>query len=143
MARAKAAAAAAAFVALVAMVGAATYVAARDEPPPAPTTTTTTTTVPTTDEVAVAIATALSEGLDVPLESTEARCVAEGLLAQLGQARLEGMADAGVVVLTEAERAGLVRTIVQCVPPEKAAALLSTTPTTTIVVELPDEGTDP
>lgn len=146
MPRAKAAATAAALVALMALVGAAAFATARDEPPVATTSTstsTTTTSPPTSEEVTLAIATALSEGLDVPLEDTEARCVADGMLTQLGRARLEAMAGDAVEELTEAERAELVRTVVLCVPPEKAAALLSSVPSTTIVVELPDEGTDP
>ena len=139
MVRAKEAATAAAFAVLVGVVGAAAFVAARDEPNPPPPTTTTTTT-PTADDLALAIATALSDGLDVPLDDTEARCVADGVLAQLGPARLEALTSAGPVTPSAKEQAALVRTVVGCVPPDKAAALLGTFPSTTLVAELPDEG---
>ncbi|MEQ1788753.1 MAG: hypothetical protein ABL966_17010 [Acidimicrobiales bacterium] len=142
MLRAKAAASVAAFVAVVAVVGTFTYVTARDEPSPA-TTTTTTTRAPTAEEVADAVASALSDGLGVALVDTEARCVALGLLGTVGQDRLEELADTGggeVTDLTAEEQDSLVRTIVLCVPSDKAAGLLSPGPTTTIVVQLPDEG---
>lgn|GEM_PF-5627189 len=139
MPQAKAAAAAAAFVALGA-AGAIAFVAARDDPSPPPPTTTTATTIPTADALALAIATSLSDGLDVPLISTEARCVADGLLAQLGPARLAALTTTGPVTPSAEEQAALVRTVVGCVPPDKAAILLSSTSSTPIVVELPDEG---
>lgn len=144
MTRAKGAATAAAFVALLAMVGVGTFVAAQDEPAaaPPPTTTTTTTAPPTTDDIALAIAASLSTGLEVPLTAPEARCVADGLVTALGPARLEALADGGPGV-EAAEQAQLVRTIVVCVPPEKAASLLSSSPSTTVVVELPGEVTEP
>ena len=141
MARGKAAVTAAAFVALVGVVGAAGYLVARDEPAPATTTTTTTTPPPTPEEVAMGIEVALREGLDVELDASEARCVTEGLLDLLGQERLETI-DGNGSALTEAERGELVRMVVLCIPPEKAAVLLTPAPTTTVAVELPDEGTD-
>lgn len=142
MVRAKAAATVAAFVAVVAVVGTFTYVTARDEPSPT-TTTTTTTRPPTAEEVADAVASALSDGLGVALVDTEAHCVALGLLGTVGQERLEELADSGggeVSDLTAEEQEELVRAVVLCVPPDKAAGLLSTGSTTTIVVQLPDEG---
>lgn len=142
---AKAAATAVAFVALVALAGVAAFVAARDEPPPPPpstTTTTTSTTTPTADDLALAIASSLSDGLDVALTGPEARCVADGLVAVLGPARLEALAATGAGV-EAAEQAELVRAVVVCVPPEKAAAMLSSNPSTTVVVELPGEVTEP
>ncbi|MEO7570951.1 MAG: hypothetical protein ABIX10_00805 [Acidimicrobiales bacterium] len=145
MIRAKAAAKAAASVALVAMVGVGAFVAARDEPraAPPPTTTTTTTTAPTTtDDLALAIAASLSTGLDVPLTVPEARCVADGLVTALGPARLEALAAGGTGV-DAAEQTQLVRAVVVCVPPEKAASLLGSNPSTTVVVELPGEVTEP
>ena len=52
--------------------------------------------------------------------------MAGGVLERLGQARLEAMAGATATVeaLSEDERAGLVRAIVVCVPPEKAETML-------------------
>lgn len=125
------------------MVGALTYDIVRDEPP-RPTTTTTTTRPPTADEVSEAIVAALGDGLDVTLDAMQTRCITNGLLAELGHERLVTMADAGVVEqLSSGEQEALVRAVVLCLPPDKAALLLSRGPTTTIVVELPDEGTDP
>lgn len=146
MIRAKVAAAAAAFVGLVVGVGAGAYEVVSDDRPPPPsstTSTTSTTRAPTGDEIAEIIAGALSEDLDVALAGTEARCVADGLLGRVGLARLQAMAEGSVESLTEDEQMALVRTVVQCLPPEKAAALLGSASTTTVVVRLPDEGTDP
>jgi hypothetical protein len=138
---AKAAATAAAFIAVLGAVGAAAYATAKDDPPP---TTTTTTTVrpPTSEEVAEAVTVALSEGLEVPLERSEAACVAGGLMARLGIDRLEAMAadQASIDDLTDDEHDGLVRAVVLCVPPEKAEAMLSTKPPPPAVDGLPDEG---
>jgi hypothetical protein len=127
-------------VALVAVIGTLAYVGARDEVEPA-TTTTSTSVPPTDEEVAHAITDALAVGLDVPLAAAEARCVADGLLTVLGQPRLEAMAEAagGVDDLSDAERTELVRTMVLCLPEEKAAALLGTPTTMTTVAQLPDE----
>ncbi len=130
----------AAFVALMGAAGAIAFVATRHDPSPPPPTTTTATTIPTADALAMAIATSLSDGLDVPLISTEARCVADGLLAQLGPARLGALTTAGAVTPSAEEQAGLVRTVVGCVPPDKAAVLLGSTSSIPIVVKLPDEG---
>ena len=145
MARLKAAAPAAAFVALLAVIGAITFTAARDEPPPPTTTTTTTIRDATQEEVAAALTLALSRDLEVPLDATEAACVANGLITLLGLDRLESMAaeQAGVDDLSDSERAGLVRAVVLCVPPEKAEAMLSTKPPPPAVDALPDEGTEP
>jgi len=142
---AKAAATAAAFFALVVVVAAGAFVAARDDRP-APTTTTTTTTTSTTaattvDDLARAIASSLGDGLDVPLTSTEARCVADGLVSLLGLTRSEALA-AEASTVSDDERSALVRTVVGCLPPDKAAALLGSNPSTTVVAELPGEGTD-
>ena len=142
MRRVKAAASAAAFVAVLVGVGAVTYVSARDDPAPPTTTTTSTMRPPTGAEIAEAITAALSQGLDVPLEPTEATCVAGGLITVLEPARLEEMADAGagVEALTDEEHDALVRAVVGCVPPEKAEAMLSTKPPPPTVGGLPDEG---
>ena len=145
MARLKTAAPAAGFVALLAVIGAFTFTAAQDDPPPPTTTTTTTIRDATEEEVATALALALSRDLEVPLNAMEAACVAGGVLERLGQARLEAMAGATATVeaLSEDERAGLVRAIVVCVPPEKAETMLSTKPPPPPVDALPDEGTEP
>jgi len=141
---AKPAATAAGFFALVVFVAAGAFVAARDDRP-APTTTTTTTTsttaATTVDDLARAIASSLGDGLDAPLTSTEARCVADRLVSLLGLTRSEALA-AEASTVTDDERSALVRTVVDCLPPDKAAALLSSNPSTTAVVELPGEGTD-
>lgn len=149
MTRAKAAAAAVAFVAVLAVIGTVTYASVRDEPAPTTTTTTTSTSTtvraPTGDEVASAITDALSQGLEVPLTSIEAACVAGGMVQGLGQERLEEMAAAGAGVddLTAEEHDRLVRAIVGCVAPETAEALLSTKPPPPTVEGLPDEDVDP
>ena len=148
MGRLRAAVPGAALLTLVIVVGTLTYFAARDEPdPPLPptTTTTTTTAAPGAEEIAAAVADGLAEGLEVPLSPSEARCVADDLLALLGQPRLEALAGAEAAAddLNEGERDELVRTIVLCVPPQKASALLSTNTTNSAFAELPGEGDGP
>jgi hypothetical protein len=146
VARLRAAAPAAAFVALLGAIGAIAFVAAGDDdPPPSTTTTTTTVRAATPDEVAEALTVALSRDLEVPLDGMEAACVAGGVLEQLGQDRLEELADAAATVdaLSAEEQEGLVRAVVVCVPPEKAEALLSTKPPPPTVGGLPDEGGQP
>jgi len=123
------------------VAGTLAYVSARDDRDP-PSTTTTTTSPLTAEAVVAAVADALAAGLEAPLTPDEARCVADGLLAALGQPRLEALAaDEGTVAdLSPADRDALVRTVVGCLPEEKAAALLGSGSTTTIVAQLPDEG---
>ncbi len=139
MAAARAAAPAAALVVLAVAAGSAAFAVVREDPPPPTTTTTTTTTIPVDQQLAAAIVTTLQRDLAVPLTDIEARCVAEGLVAQVSLPRLEELSG-NVAALTEAERSGFVRTVVGCVTEEKAAALLQSAPSTTIVVQLPDEG---
>jgi hypothetical protein len=137
----KAAATVAAFIVVLVAAGAVAYTATDDEPP-ATTTTTTTVRAPTGEETAEAITAALSRGLEVPLDATEAACVTDGLLTVVGLDRLEELTAAGADAddLTEAEREELVRSVVLCVPPEKAEAMLNTKPPPPPVGELPDEG---
>jgi hypothetical protein len=89
-----------------------------------------------------AVADALASGLKAPLTRDEARCVADGLVDALGQPRLEALAadDGAGAALRPTEHDALVRTVVACLPEEKAAALLGSGSTTTIVAQLPDEG---
>jgi DNA-directed RNA polymerase specialized sigma24 family protein len=142
--RARAAATVAALLALVGLVGSAVFLAAREDSPPPPTTTTTSSTTTTTitdDEVAEAIADALQEGLPVALSDLEAGCIAGSLLDVVDVEQLErlvGHADP-LTSLPEPERALLVRVVVECVPPAKAAALLGSPTTTSPPAELPDE----
>jgi hypothetical protein len=138
------AATAAAFVVVLGTVATVTYVTVREDPPPPTTTTTTTSRAPTAEEVAEAVTTALSRGLDVRLDAAEAACVGGGLIELVGPPRLEEMATtgAGVEDLDEVESAGLIRIVVQCVPPAKAEALLSTEPPPPTIAGLPDEGAD-
>ena len=141
--RAKAAASAAAFVALVAVAGAGAFVVARDEPePPATTTSSTTSTTVPDARVADALATALADGLDVPLSEEQSRCLGEALLTTVGRGRLEALAggDDPISSLPEADRSALVRDVVTCVGPDSAAALLGASTTTTGPVAFPDAG---
>lgn len=142
----KAAATAATFTALVVGVGGAAFLLSSEDrsSPPAATTTSTTQGPPTDAELAAAIANGLADGLEVPLTSFQAGCVAGAFLTTVGDDAVEALASgpAPLDTLTEAQRADIVRGIVACVPPEVAAALLGT-PTTVITVApaLPDEGT--
>jgi hypothetical protein len=136
----RAAVSTAALIALVAVVGTVAYVSARDDHDP-PGSTTTTSSPLTSEAVVAAVADALASGLEAPLTPDEARCVADGLVAALGQSRLEALAAAGDEgELDQTDRDALVRTVVRCLPEEKAAALLGSGSTTTIVAQLPDEG---
>jgi hypothetical protein len=143
-ARARVAGTAVALVALAALVGTIVFVLVRDDteaPPPSTTTTTTTTTVPVSDLVAEAVADALRRDLTVPIGDVEATCIAAALVEVLAPERLEQLLEQAepLTGLTEPERSGLVRGVVQCVPPDVAAALLGSATTTTVPVFLPDE----
>jgi hypothetical protein len=136
----RAAVSAAALIALVAVVGTLAYVSARDDRD-RPATTTTTTSPLTPEAAAAAVADALATGLATPLTPDEARCVADGMVDALGLARLEVLAAAGGGGdLSPADRDALVQTVVGCLPEVKAAGLLGSGSTTTIVAQLPDEG---
>lgn len=134
---------AAALVVLMGLVGSVVFLAVREEDrPPTTTTTTTTTTVPIA-EVASAIAIALQNDFDETITRTEARCVANELLAVMAPADLEAFTSltAGLVTLDSAQRDRLVRGIIGCLTPAAAAVLLASPTTTTIPpAELPDEG---
>lgn len=125
------------------VVGSGTYLTARDDPgaAPSPRRATTTTTL-AEDTVAAAIARALEDGLEVPLTASEARCVADALLAVVRAeqlAELESLTEP-LRSLDDAAHDQLVRGVVGCVPPETAGALLGEATTTTSAVQLPDEG---
>jgi hypothetical protein len=142
--RVRAAASAAALAAFVLLVGTAAFLAAQDDPSPPPTTTTTTTTTTTIplSDFANAIATSLQGSLEVAITPEEATCVANAILEVLPTARLERLEQlpAPFAALSEGERDRLVRGVVQCVPPESAAAILGSASTTAPPVDLPDEG---
>jgi hypothetical protein len=140
--RVRAAAAAAALSAFVLLVGTAAFLAVREEPPPPTTTTTTTTTTVPLSEIANAIATSLQGSLEVAITPDEATCVANAILAVLPTVRLERLEQlpAPFAALSEGERDQLVRGVVRCVPPESAAAILSSASTTVPPLDLPDEG---
>lgn len=136
----RAAAAVAALLALGGTAAVGTYIAVREEPEPAPTTTTTSTTLSPV-ALAEALAGALSDGLRVAVSPEEARCLAGALVATIPPAQLEDLApDDPLTDLSEAQRADLVRATVDCVPTATAEALLGDASTTTIQVDLPDEG---
>jgi hypothetical protein len=140
----RAAATAAALVALVLLVGTAAYLGVREEPDP-PTTTTTTSTTTTTVPLQVfaeAIAGQLEGNLEVAITRDEALCVATAMLGVLPPDDLERLAQlpAPFAALDQATKDRLVRGVVQCVPPESAAALLGATSETAPPVDLPDEG---
>ncbi len=140
----RAAATAAALIALVLLVGTAAYLGVREEPEP-PTTTTTTSTTTTTVPLQVfaeAIAGQLEGNLEVAITREEALCVANAMLGVLPPDDLERLAElpAPFAALDQSTKDRLVRGVVQCVPPESAAALLGTTSETAPPVDLPDEG---
>ena len=140
----KAAATAAAFTALAAAVGGTAFLLARDDNSPAPVAATTSTQGPPTEaELGAAIAAELAQGLEVPLTTAQADCVAGAFLAVVGP---EGATELvgeprPLGAVTIAQRAEIIRGIVECVPPEVASALLGTPTTSTAVApQLPDEG---
>ncbi len=142
--RMRAAAAAAALVALVLLVGTAAYLGVREEPDP-PTTTTTTSTTTTTVPLRVfaeAIAGQLEGNLEVAITRDEALCVATAMLGVVPPDELARLSrlPAPFLALDQATKDRLVRGVVECVPPESAAALLGTTSETAPPVDLPDEG---
>lgn len=142
--RVRAAAAAAALVALVLLVGTAAYLGVREDPEPTPTTTTTSTTTTTVPlrVFAEAIAGQLAGNLEVAITRDEALCVATAMLEVIPPDELERLAllPAPFEAIDQATRDGLVRGVVECVPPESAAALLGSTSETAPPVDLPDEG---
>ena len=131
----------AAVVALVGLTGAAAFLAAReDEEPPA--VTSTTTTVPA-DQLVAALAAGLQDGLAVPLTDAEADCIAESVVAVVGEDALAELVDQpgrAVLPADAAQRDDLVRGIVGCVPASTAGVLLGGSTSTTAEVVLPDEG---
>lgn len=132
----------AAAVVVLGLAGGAAFLAARDDEAPPPTTTTTTTTVPVARLVA-ALADALEAGLEVPLTETEARCVAEAVVAVVGEDALADAIEAprtAVLPADETQRDELVRGLVGCVPASTAAVLLGGSTSTTTPLVLPDEG---
>ncbi|MGK2950019.1 MAG: hypothetical protein ACSLFP_15710 [Acidimicrobiales bacterium] len=145
MQRTRAAASAAALVALGAVLAGAAFTVMREDSP-APTTTTTTSTTSTTvgdDEVAAVLADGLRRDLTIPLDATQAGCVAQAVVATVGRDRLEAIAAAAdpVASLPDDDRSALLRQVVECVGPDTAAALLGTpTSTTTAPVAFPDAG---
>lgn len=140
--RMRAVAAAAALVALGTAVGVGSYVVAREDP--APTTTTTTTTTSTTlsiPAVTDTVAQALADGLPVIVTAEEARCLAAGLVAVVPPEQLRGLDPADpLAALSEVQRDALLRATVGCLPAASAVALLGDPSTTTVSVDLPDEG---
>lgn len=140
--RMRAAAGAAALVALGAAVGVGSYVVAREDPAP-PTTTTTTTTSTTLSVRALTdtVAQALLAGLPVIVTAEEAHCLATGLVTVVPPRQLRDVDPAQPVAgLSEAQRDALLRATVGCLPAGSAAALLGDPSTTTVAVDLPDEG---
>jgi hypothetical protein len=132
----------AAVVALVGLVGGAAFLAAREDEEPPPTTSTTTTAVPM-DELVAALAEGLQDGLAVPLTDVEAGCVAEAVVAVVGEDALAELVDdpgRAVLPADAAQRDDLVRGIVGCVPASTAGVLLGGSTSTTAEVVLPDEG---
>ena len=146
MPRVKAAATAAAFAALVGVVGGGAFLITRGDPPTSTTTTSATSTTagpPTDEELAAAITDALAEGLAVPLTTAQASCVADAFLTVLGGDAAADLVDEPTPLgaVSVAQRAEIVRGIVECVPSDVAAALLGTpTTVTTLSPVLPDEG---
>lgn len=145
MPRLKAAATAAAFTALVAAVGGTAFLLSREDDSLTPAAATTSTQGPPTEaELGAAIAAELAQGLAVPLTTPQAGCVADAFLTVVGpDGATELMGEPRPLgALTLAQRAEIIRGIVECVPPDIAAALLGT-PTTSIAdaPSLPDEGT--
>jgi hypothetical protein len=140
MTRARAAATNAAALDAGVAVSVVVYLGVRDgDPPDATTTTNSTSHEPTDGDVAEALAGALGQELRTPLDAGEAGCLAVGVLGELGRPRLEQLSERRAS-LTESEQEVLVRAVVRCLPEDKAAALLSDAPDTTVVLELPDEG---
>ncbi len=124
------------------LAGTVAYVAVRDDGQADPPETSTTTTVVTRSALTDAIARSLADGLDVALTRTQARCVARALLAVVDAGELEALEaliDPSASLASDA-RARLVRGVVGCVPSDVAAALLGGSTSTTVPVQLPDEG---
>jgi hypothetical protein len=145
MGRARPAAIAVALATLLLIVGGAAFALTRDGSPPPTTTTTTSTTLapPTRDELTEAIAGALAQGLEAPLTAPQATCVATAFLDVVGEEAALALADEPTPLgaVTIAQREEVVQGIVFCVPPEIAAALLSTASSTvTLAPGLPDDG---
>lgn len=145
MGRTRWVAGAAGVASILILVGGAAFAIARDgDPLPTTTTTSTTTTTapPTRAELAVAIARALARDLDVPLTSEQAACVADAFLEIVGEGPALALAETAMPLgaVSVDQRAQIVRGIVACVPPEIAAALLSSGPTVvTLAPGLPDD----
>jgi hypothetical protein len=133
---------AAGVVALVGLVGGAAFLTAREDEEPPPATSTTTTAVPV-DELVAALREGLQDGLAVPLTDVEAGCIAEAVVAVVGEDALAELVDdpgRAVLPADATQRDDLVRGIVGCVPASTAGALLGGSTSTTAEVVLPDEG---
>ncbi|MGH9086207.1 MAG: hypothetical protein ACRDYW_12215 [Acidimicrobiales bacterium] len=131
-----------AVAALVASAGGAAFLVAREEDEPPPTTSTTTTAVPV-DQLVAALAEGLRDGLAVPLTDVEADCIAEAVIAVVGEDALAELVDdpgRSVLPADAAQRDDIVRGIVRCVPASTAGVLLGGSTSTTAEVVLPDEG---
>ena len=131
-----------ALAALGVVVAGATFTLARDDDPSPPTTTSTTTTGIDATAAAGAVAEALEDGLAVPLTAAEARCLAAGLIELVPVDDLDDLSERAEPLTGVAPevRQELVRVIVGCVPEPTAAALLGSASTTTVPLDLPDEG---
>lgn len=140
----KTAATAATFTALVVGVGVTAFLLTNEDSSPPPTTTITTQVPPTEAELAAAIANGLANGLEVPLTAAQAGCIADAFLTVIGGDVASDLVDEPTPLgaVSVAQREEIVRGIVECVPPDVAAALLGTpTTVTTLTPVLPDEGT--
>jgi hypothetical protein len=144
MTRARVAAAAVTLLAVAGGAGAAGYRASEDDPAPPTTTTTTSTTSTTlaTDAVRDAIAATLVERLSVTVTQAEAVCLAGVVVAVVPVDELQDLAasPAPLSAVEPARQDELVRGVVGCVPAATAAALLGDPTTTTVPLDLPDEG---
>jgi hypothetical protein len=129
-----------ALVAVFGVVGVVGFVATRDDAPPV--TTTTTTTTDPRPEFIEGIAAALVADERLPLGPEQAACVATALYDGLGERWLATLIDQPdpLASLPEGARLTALRSVVTCVPPEVAEALLSGSTTTIAVSGLPDEG---
>ncbi len=135
----RAAMTAVALAAIVGLVGLSGFLVTRGE---TTATTTTTTTADPRPEYIAAIARALTEHPELPLGPDQATCVATAMYDGLGAQRLHALVDQPdpLGVLPRSQRELVLRSVVTCVPPEVAEALLAGSTTTSIVSSLPDEG---
>jgi hypothetical protein len=145
MTRARVAAAAATLLAVAGGAGAAGYLASEGDPAPPTTTTSTTSTTSTTlatDAVRDAIAATLVGRLSVTVTPSEAVCLAGVVVSVVPVDELQALAAslAPLSAVGPARQEELVRGVVGCVPAATAVALLGDPTTTTVPLDLPDEG---